>query len=128
MADMGNMASATGELAVSLRAIVDLSELACTRSIALVDPAVVRDEGHANLSDWFAANTHAGPHEGTLRMRHAELLAKLPPFLEAASDGTLGVAQIAVFARARKKNRMPFAIRDEHVLLNAATNLRPVRT
>jgi Domain of unknown function (DUF222)/HNH endonuclease len=123
MADIGNVASGTGELAVALRGIVDLSELACTRSIASIDAAIVRDNGHANISDWFAANTHAGPHEGARRIKHAELLSKLPLFLEAAIEGAIGSAHITVFARALKKNRLPYAIRDEHVLLNAARNM-----
>jgi Domain of unknown function (DUF222) len=123
MADMGNMASGAGDLAVALRGIVDLTELACTRSIGLVDPVVVRDEGHANISDWFAANTHAGPHEGKNRVKHAEFLSKFPLFLEAAVDGTIGIEQIKVFARALRKNRMPYAIRDEQILLNAAKTL-----
>ncbi len=122
MADMGNEASGAGELAVALRGIIDLSELACTRSIGLVNAAAVRDEGHANISDWFAANTHAGPREGTLRIKHAELLSKLPLFLQAAIDGTIGAAHIAVFAKALTKSRIRYAIRDEQVLLNAAVN------
>jgi hypothetical protein len=109
MADMGNPASGTGELAVALRGIVDLSELACTRSIGRVDAATVRDEGHVNISDWFAANTSSGPHEAAHRVKHAELLSKLPSFLEAAINGTIGIAHIAVFARALKKSRLPFA-------------------
>jgi Domain of unknown function (DUF222) len=108
---------------MALRGIVDLTELACTRSIGLVDPAVVRDEGHANISDWFAAKTNAGPHEGRNRVKQADFLSKFPLFLEAASDGTIGIEQIKVFARALKKNRMPYAIRDEQILLNAAKTL-----
>jgi hypothetical protein len=123
MADMGNPASGTGELAVALRGIIDLSEIACTRSIALVDRAVVRDEGHANISDWFAANTHAGPHEGRNRVRQSEFLSKFPLFLEASIDGTIGVEQITVFAQALNKSRLPFAIRDEELLLNAARTM-----
>jgi hypothetical protein len=123
MADMGNVASKAGELAVALRGIVDLFELACTRSIALVDRVTVREDGHANISDWFAANTHAGPNEATNRIKQADLLSKFPLFLEAAIDRAIGVEQIKVFARALKKNRMPFAVRDEQVLLNAARSM-----
>ncbi len=123
MADMGNGANGAGELAVALRGIIDLSELACTRSIGFVNAAAVREEGHANISDWFAANTHAGPHEGTVRAKHASLLSKLPLFLQAAIDGTIGVAHIAVFSKALTKSRIPYAIRDEQVLLNAAVNM-----
>jgi hypothetical protein len=123
MADMGNVSSGAGELAVALRGIVDLTEIACTRSIGLVDRAVVRDEGHANISDWFAANTHAGPNEGRNRVKQAEFLSKFPLFLEASTDGTIGIEQIKLFARALKKCRIPFAIRDEQLLLNAARSM-----
>jgi Domain of unknown function (DUF222)/HNH endonuclease len=123
MADMGTTVSGAGELAVALRGIVDLTEIACTRSIGLVDRQMVRDEGHANISDWFAASTHAGPHEANTRIRQAEVLSKFPLFLEASIDGTIGIEQIKVFGRALKKNRMPYAIRDEPVLLNAAQGM-----
>jgi Domain of unknown function (DUF222) len=123
MADMGNVTNGAGELAVALRGIVDLSEIACTRSIGLVDRAVVRDEGHANISDWFAAHTNAGPHEASARIKQVGVLSKFPLFLDAATNGTIGIEQIKVFTRALKKNRMPYAIRDEQVLLNAAINL-----
>jgi Domain of unknown function (DUF222) len=120
MADMGSVASGSAGVVVAARAIVDQAELLCTRSITTLDRAFVREDGYPTISDWLAAKTHAGPNEGSIRVKHADLLSKLPLFREAAESGTIGIAHIHVLSRAITKKRLPFLLRDEHVLLEIA--------
>jgi Domain of unknown function (DUF222) len=120
MADMGSVASGSAGVVEAARAIVDQAELLCTRSITTLDRAFVREDGYPTVSDWLAAKTHAGPHEGSIRVKHADLLSKLPLFRDAAYAGTIGIAHIHVLSRAITKKRLPFLLRDEHVLLEIA--------
>ncbi len=108
---------------MALRGIIDLSELACTRSIGLVNAAAVRDEGTRTSLTGSPPTPTPDRMKARCRSKHAELLSKLPLFLQAAIDGTIGAAHIAVLAKALTKSRIPYAIRDEQVLLNAAVTM-----
>ena len=119
--DLGCVVDGSCELVTAARAIVDLADIVCTRTIVVLDTAVVRDLGYASVSDWMAANTNAGPTEGARRVAYAKLLAKLPLWSDALDAGTVGVEQVRVLATRVKSNRLKFAVRGEAVLLDIAS-------
>ena len=120
MDDLGNCTPGAGAIVAAARAIVDQAEIVCTRSVSALDAESCREDGFPNVSDWMMANTNAIPGEGARRQRHAELLAKLPLWADAASAGTIGYAQIQLLSGVMTKRRFVFAQRDEAILLQSA--------
>ena len=121
--DLGFVVDGSCELVAAARAIVDLADIVCTRTVAALDPVAVRDLGYPSVSDWMAANTNAGPSEGARRVAHAKLLAKLPLWSDAVDAGTIGCEQVRVLASRMRQNRLKYAVRDEAVLLDIASTL-----
>jgi hypothetical protein len=120
MRDLGTTPLASGDVVAAARAIVDQAEFMCTRSVAVFEPDVCREDGFANVSDWMLANTNARSGEGARRSRDAELLAKLPSWSDAVDAGTVGYVQVQAMSSVMTRKRLPFALRDEAILLDAA--------
>jgi hypothetical protein len=120
MSDLGTSPLASGDVVAAARAIVDQAEFMCTRSVAVFGSDVCREDGFANVSDWMLANTNARSGEGARRGRDAELLAKLPSWSDAASSGAIGYVQVQAMSSVMTRKRLPFALRDEAILLDAA--------
>jgi hypothetical protein len=118
--DTGSNTLEAQAIVAAARAIVDQAELICTRNIAIVKAVDVREDGHANLNAWLGATTNAWPSEATRYAKRAELLDALPSWSDAANAGLIGTAQLQVLANALNRKRLPFAERDQHILLEAA--------
>jgi hypothetical protein len=116
--------SVNSAIVVALRALVDQTEIVCTRSIAeFAGQSVARGEGFRNVTEWFAANTNAGATEGQRRIEHAELLNTLPCWSSAIDNATIGVIHLSALSHAATRRRMPLLLRDEQMLLGFAEQL-----
>ena len=82
-------------------------------------------DGYANGPAWLAANTRALRHEVHARKDHAELLDLLGSFGDSFHHDRIGYAHIRILAPAVTEQRRSLAVRDEHVLLEAAEALTP---
>jgi Domain of unknown function (DUF222)/HNH endonuclease len=119
-----SMPVASGELAVTTRAIVDQIDMVCTRIIAKLDPVACRDEGYPNAPAWVDAHTNTRPGEANARIRVADVLDKLPLWSAAADEGVVGVAQVQLLASVMTRKRLLLAQRDEAMLLEYAQTFR----
>jgi Domain of unknown function (DUF222)/HNH endonuclease len=115
-----NVSVASAELATASRALVDQTDILCTRTIAKLDVESCRNEGQRDLSEWMLVNTNARPGEGERRKSIAVLLAKLPLWSDAIDAGTVGMAQLQLLASMAKGKRLPIVQRDEAMLLRHA--------
>ena len=82
-------------------------------------------EGYANGPAWLAAKTNAPRNEGLARKEHAELLDLLGSFGDSFHHNRIGYTHIRILAPALTEQRRALAVRDEHVLLEAAEALTP---
>ncbi len=113
-----------GDVVVGARRLVDVAELICTRAICRFDDGrSFSDEGHVDLSAWLAANTHARRSEGLTRRAHGKVLDQLPMFAAAFSKGAVGQGHLKVLSSAVTAERVPVAVKQEAVIVEAAVSL-----
>jgi Domain of unknown function (DUF222) len=115
-----SMPVASGELAVTSRALLDQLDMICTRIIAKLDPVACRDDGYPNVAAFVDAHTNSRPGEVNARKRVSDLLDKLPLWSSAVDSGVVGVAQVQLLASVMTRKRLALAQRDEALLLEYA--------
>ena len=118
----------TGSTVKDLRLLLDRVDLGTTFAYnRFRESGAYLFDGYANGPAWLAANTHALRSEGHARKEHAVLLDVLGSFGESFHRNRIGYTHIKTLAAAVTDERRPLAVRDEHVLLEAAGDTECVR-
>ena len=114
----------TGSTVKELRSLLDRVDLGVTFAYdRFRESGAYLYDGYANGPAWLAANTHAMRSEGHARNEHAVLLDVLASFGESFHHNRIGYTHIKTLAGVVTDERCLLAVRDEHVLLEAAEAL-----
>ncbi len=114
----------TADVVISVRELVNVADLLCSTVVAAyAADGTYRDEGCRDIGGWMARHAGTRQSEGKDRVRNVRLLNDLPSFGVAAAAGDITNTHIALLAAAVTAERLPFAQRDEQVLLNLASTM-----
>jgi hypothetical protein len=106
---------------VASRALVDKTDLLCTHIVSRYNTdGTFAANGMRDMSAFMAYKNRVLKSEGNSRVKRATLLADLALFGEAAVKGEITSAHIMLLANVVTAQRLPFALRDETVLLEQA--------
>jgi hypothetical protein len=106
---------------VASRALVDKTDLLCTHIVSRYNTdGTFAANGMRDMSAFMANKNRVLKSEGNSRVKRAALLADLSLFGEAAVKGEVTSAHIMLLAHVVTAQRLPFALRDETVLLEQA--------
>jgi Domain of unknown function (DUF222) len=106
---------------VAFRTLVDKTDLLCSQAVGRVAAdGTFRDDGYRDIGALMAMQCHTTKTEGNIRLKRASLLDALPMFGAAAAEGTITTAHIQLLANMVTPARLPFAQRDETVLVAKA--------
>jgi Domain of unknown function (DUF222) len=106
---------------VASRSLVDKTELLCTHIVARYNAdGTFASSGMRDTSAFMAYKSRVLKSEGNSRVKRATLLNDLVLFGKAAVKGEITSAHIMLLANVVTAQRLPYALRDETVLLEQA--------
>jgi Domain of unknown function (DUF222)/HNH endonuclease len=123
LADVDSVPATDDVVRVS-RELVTAADLLCSSLVArYASDGSFRDEGFRDVGSWLSYRAGVRRSEGKGRLAQARVIGDLPKFREAAVAGQTTNTHIAMLAAAVTAERLPFAQRDERVLLDAAVSM-----
>jgi hypothetical protein len=120
LADLASLTVSDTDVVAS-RGLVDKTDLLCTHIVSRYNAdGTFASNGMRDMSAFMAYKNRVIKSEGNSRVKRAKLLADLVLFGEAAVKGDITSAHIMLLAHVVTAQRLPFALRDENVLLEQA--------
>jgi Domain of unknown function (DUF222) len=120
LADLASLTVSDTDVVAS-RALVDKTDLLCTHIVSRYNAdGTFASNGMRDMSAFMAYKNRVMKSEGNSRVKRAKLLADLVLFGEAAVKGEITSAHIMLLAHVVTAQRLPFAVRDQEVLLAQA--------
>jgi hypothetical protein len=117
LADLASLTVSDADVVAS-RGLVDKTDLLCTHIVSRYNTnGTFAANGMRDMSAFMAYTSRVLKSEGNARVKRAALLADLSLFSEAAMKGEITSAHIMLLANVVTAQRLPFAVRDETVLL-----------